>query len=419
MVVIVVGLNHRTVPLDVLERMTVSSAQLPKALDDLLSRSQVAEAVVLSTCHRTEVYLAAERFHPAVSDVRNFLSALAFLPPEEFAGHLYEYHDEVAVTHLFEVVSGIDSVVLGESEIVGQVRSAWEVARAQKAAGPTLSGLFRHALEAGKRARSETSIARHITSVSQAAVAMAAERLGTLEGRSVLVLGAGDMGETMAVALAGAGVADVLVANRTRAKALALARRVGGRGITLDELPAALAGVDVLLTSTGAPDFVLDRDTLEAIVAGRAGRPLLIVDIAVPRDVDPGVASLPGVTLLDMDDLKSFVAVGIDKRRNEIAKVRAILAEEVARYEARSVAREVTPTVVELRERAEAVRAAELARFRARLDALTDDQRAVVEELTKGIVAKLLHEPTARLKGAAGEPSGRRLNEALRTLFDL
>ena len=419
MVVIVVGLNHRTVPLDVLERMTVSPARLPKALHDLVSRDHVTEAVVLSTCHRTEVYVAAERFHGAVQDVRNFLSELASVPPETFGDHLYAYYDEAAVAHLFGVVSGLDSVVLGESEIVAQVRSAWDAGLANGTAGSALSGLFRHALEVGKRARSETGIARRVTSISQAAVAMAAERLGELAGRRILVLGAGDMGESMAVALVGSGVTDVLVANRTRSKAAALARRIGGQGITLDEVPATLADVDLLLTCTGAPGVIIEHADVEELAAAREERPLLIVDVAVPRDVDPGVAALPGITLLDMDDLKAFVAEGIDERRKEVARVQAILADEVDRYAARVTVREVVPTVTALRERAEELRAAELERFRSRLDGLDPRQREAVEALTRGIVAKLLHEPTVRLKDAAGDSSGSRLSDAVRTLFDL
>jgi glutamyl-tRNA reductase len=418
-VVIVVGLNHRTVPLGVLERMAVPAERLPKALDDLVSREHIAEAVVLSTCHRTEVYAAAERFHGAVSDIRNFLSELAGIPPEDFADHLYAYYDDAAVAHLFGVASGLDSVVLGESEILGQVRRAWEAARDLGAAGTALSGLFRHAAEVGKRARTETGIGRHVTSLSQAAVAMATHRLGSLAGRRILVLGAGDMGESMAVALAGSGVSEVLVANRTRSRATALARRIGGRGIALGEVPAALASVDLLLSSTGAQEVLLGRDDFERAVAARGGRPLLIVDVAMPRDVDPAVGSLPGVTLLDLDDLKAFVAAGMAERRKEVAKVRAIITEEVGRYLARSVAREMAPVITELRERAEAIRTAELARFAGRLEGLDERQREAVEALTRGIVAKLLHQPTVALKEAAGDPAGLRLAEALRALFDL
>lgn len=419
MAVIVVGLNHRTVPLHVLEQMAVSGDALPKALDDLTGRPNVTGAVVLSTCHRTEVYAEAERFHGAVGDVRNFLAAHAGLAPEDFGDHLYAYYDEAAVAHLFSVVSGLDSVVIGEGEILRQVRTAWDVSRELGTAGPVLSDLFRHALEVGKRARTETAISRHVASVSQAAVAMAADRLGDLAGRTVLVLGAGEMGEAMAVALAGNGGASVLVASRTGEKADAVAERVNGAAVAVGDVRARLVDVDVLLTSTNTPGTVLGRDDLEPIVRARAGRPLLIVDVAMPRDVDPGVAGLAGVTLLDLDDLKAFVASGLDERRKEVGRVQAIIAEEVERYTARSTAREMAPAITALRDLAESIRVAELDRHRRRLEGLDDAQREAVESLTKGIVAKLLHEPTVRLKSVAGEPAGQRLTEALRTLFDL
>jgi glutamyl-tRNA reductase len=417
--VVVVGLNHRTVPLDVLERMTVSDARLPKALADLCGRENVSEAVVLSTCMRTEIYVVAEKFHAALAEVREFLSRLGFTAPEDFADHLYSYYEDGAVRHLFRVAAGLDSAVVGEHEVLGQVRSAWEAARAEGACGPVLSTLFRHAVEVGKRARSETGIGRGATSVSAAAVAMAEERLGSLAGRSLLVLGAGDMGEGMAVALASKGVGSVLVANRTWDRAEALAARVGGRAVHLGSLAAALAEVDVLLTSTGASSVLVELGDLAPVMGQRQGRPLLIVDVAVPRDVDPAVASLDGVTLLDMDDLRAFAARGLAGRQREIARVEEIVAAEVERYAAVSTAREVAPLVVALREAAESVRAAELDRFAARLAELSPAEREAVEALTRAIVQKLLHAPTVQLKDAAGTPRGERLADALRTLFEL
>ena len=416
---IVVGLNHRTVPLEVLERASVGPALLPKALHDVTARDGVGEAVVLSTCHRTEVYATAERFHAAAQQIRDFLAEWGGVAPESLTDHLYTYHDDAAVGHLFGVVAGLDSVVLGESEIVSQVRAAWETSRREGASGGQLATLFRAALEAGKRARTETAIARNITSVSQAAVAMAGKRLGGLAGRRIVVLGAGEIGERTVIALSGAGVTEILVANRTRSRAAALAARVGGRGIPLDELPGALAGADVLVTCTGATTFVLSADDLELVAAERRGRELLVVDVALPRDVDPAASHVDGITLLDLDDLKRFVAVGLDGRRREVARVRDILAEEVERFHATSAARTVAPAIVDLRARAEAIRAAELERFRTRFESLDEREREAVDAVTKAIVAKLLHEPTVRLKAAAGDASAARLADALRALFDL
>jgi glutamyl-tRNA reductase len=417
--VVVIGLNHRTAPLDLLERMTIGDGQLPKALHDLCTREHISESLVLSTCNRTEVYAVAERFHGAYSDIRGFLADFSFLPPEDFSDHLYVHYDSAAAAHLLAVTAGLDSAVLGESEIQGQVKVAWERAREQGTAGPALNLLLRHALEAGKRARTETGIARNIASVSQAAVAMTGQRLGGVAGRTVVVLGAGEMGEGMAVALAGAGAGDVLVANRTQARATELAARVGGRAVPLVELPERLADVDVLLTSTGSRAPMIERADLEPVMAGRADRPLLIVDIAVPRDVDPAVAEVPGVTLLDMDDLRGFAAAGVAERRREVAAVEAILDDELERYLGATSAREVAPMIVALRDRAEAVRSAELDRLRGRYDDLDERQLGMVDAVTRGLVAKLLHQPTVVLKDAAGSPRGDRLVAALRELFEI
>ncbi len=419
MAVIVIGVNHRTMPLDQFERMTLDASRLPKALADVCSRANITEAVVLSTCNRTEVYAVAERFHGAYSDIRDFLAEHAFMAPEEFADHLYVHYDDSAVRHLFSVAAGLDSVVVGETEILGQVKSAWEVARAEGAAGSMLNMAFRHAVEVGKRARTETSIARHVASASAAAVAMAADHLGGLEHARALVVGAGEMGEGMVVALAGAGVSDVRIANRTPERAEALATRVGGSVLGLSEVPGALADVDLLLTSTGAHSLLLEQADLEPLLEARADRPLLIVDIAVPRDVDSSIGLLPGVTLLDMDDLRRFAEVGLKRRRGEVVAVQGIVNDELERFDAACSARAVAPLVATLHERAEQVRLDEVDRFSSRLDSLDDRQREAVEALTRGILGKLLHGPTVKLKDLAGTARGERLADALRDLYDL
>jgi glutamyl-tRNA reductase len=418
--VVVIGLNHRTAPLDLLERMNVPDGQLAKALHDLCSREHISEAMVLSTCNRAEVYAVAERFHGAYSDIRSFLAEHSFLPPEDFSDHLYVHYDSAAAAHLFSVTAGLDSAVLGESEIQGQVKQAWDRARGAGAAGPELNLLLRHALEGGKRARTETGIGRKVASVSQAAVAMARERLGGLADKTVLLLGAGDMGEGMAVALAGAGERiNLMVANRTQAKAVALAARIGAEPVALVDVPDRVADVDLLLTSTGSQAAIIERSDLEPVVRGRERRPLLVVDIAVPRDVDASVADIDGVTLLDMDDLRGFAAAGVAGRQGEVAAAQAILNDELERYLDASSAREVAPMIVALRERAEVVRRAELDRFRGRLDDLGSDQAYLVDAMTRRLVSKLLHQPTVVLKDAAGSPRGDRLVAALRELFEI
>ena len=419
MSVVVIGLNHRTVPLDLLERMTIDEARLPKALADLAARPNISEAVVLSTCNRTEAYVVAERFHGAYHDVRQFLSELSFLPPEDFADHLYVHYDGDCVRHLFEVTAGLDSAVVGEAEILGQARVAWEEAREEGTAGAGLNLLFRQAVEVGKRARTETAISRGVASVSTAAVAMAAEQLGSLEHRSILVLGAGDMGEGMVRALVANGVADVHIANRTWERAEDLAGRLAGRAVRLAELNDVLARVDLLLTGTGASSLMLEHGDFARVMAARHGRPLLVVDVAVPRDVDPSAAEVEGVTLLDMDDLRRFAEQGLSARQAEVGTVRALVDDEVERHLALASARQVAPLVGSLHRRGDDVVAAELERFRSRLTGLDDRQLEAVEALARGVVGKLLHGPTVQLKDAAGTPRGERLADALRDLFDL
>lgn len=396
--------------------MTIDEPSLPKALADIIGRDHVSEAVVLSTCNRIEVYVFAETFHGAFQNLRDFLSETAHVPPEQFIDSLYTHYEADAVSHLFSVACGLDSAVLGEHEIQGQVRNAWEMARVEGTCGTSLNAVFRHAVEVGKRARSETGISRHTTSVSQAAVALAAERLDGLAGRRLMVLGAGDMGEGMAVSLANSGVAEVIVANRTTDRAAELAQRVGGRAVSLNDMAVDLAAVDVLLTSTGASSLMLEHGEVADIMAQRGNRPLLIVDVAVPRDVDPAAGDLDGVTLLDMDDLRSFADRGLRERRAELDRVRSIIGHELDRYVDYSSAREAAPLVAAFRTRAEILRKEELDRHAAGLSPV---EREAVEAITRGVVGKLLHEPTIRLKDAAGSPRGDRLAEALRDLFDL
>lgn len=419
MPVLVVGLSHKTVPLELLERVAVPKARLPKALADLAGRDFLSEAVTLSTCHRTEVYAVADRFHGAVQDVRHFLSEHSFAPPEDLTDHLYTYHDDAAIEHLFKVTAGIDSVLIGESQILGQVRNAWEVARAEGAAGRQLGDLFRHALEVGKRARTDTGISRGITSLSQAALAMVKGRMGSLEGRRIIVVGTGEVGEGMVTDLAAASEAsEVLIANRTRDRAEKLAARVGGQAIDLESLPGALDDADVVFASSGAASLVLSTSDLRARSGGTC-RPLLVVDLGMPRNVEGAVGAVEGVTLLDLDDLRAFVDAGLDQRRREVNRVRAIVAEEVARFVTEASARQVSPTITALRAWAEDVRTAEIERNRARLASLDADQREAVEGLTRSLVAKLLHQPTVRLKESAGSGQGDRLTAAVGDLFDV
>ena len=399
--------------------MTVAPADLPKALHDLASAEHLSEAVLLSTCNRIEVYAYAERFHGGYADIRELLARHSGLPPETVADELYSHHDADAVQHLFSVAAGLDSVVVGEHEILGQVRDAWQAARDEGTVGAVLEPLFRRAVVAGKKVRATTGISHGITSLSHAAVALAQERLGTLAGRRVLVLGAGDVATGTLKSLANAGATDIAVANRTPERAKAAAASCGGRVVALDKVEPALVAADVVITTTGATDIVLEHSDIDEVMTRRGGAELLIVDVAVPRDVDPAVRGLPGVILLDMDDLGDFVRQGRAGREQEIDSVRAIVHGEVEHYLIEASAREVAPLIAALRARAHQVTTAELDRHASRLAGLSAAQRVAVESLLRGVVNKLLHEPTVRLKDAAGHARGDRLAEALRDLFDL
>ncbi len=419
MSIVVVGLNHRNVPLELLERMTIQKTDLPKALADLTSREHVTEAVILSTCNRIEVYAFAEKFHGGYEDIRNFFAEITHVAPEEFSDYLTGLYDADAVRHLFAVASGLDSVVIGENEILGQVRMAWEAATEELTVGPVLNPMFRHALQVGKRVRTETEISQKTTSVSQAAVAMADQRLGGLSNRRVLVVGTGKMGEGLARSLNAGGVSEILVANRTWENAVQVADRLHGKPVELNELPKHLTEIDVLLTSTGASSVILEHGDLNEVMRGRSERDLLIVDIAVPRDVDPAAGEIDGVTLLDMDDLRAFAEEGIQARRREITGVQAIIDVELDRYVDETTARSVAPLVAGLRDRAGEITENEFTRFASKLEELDESQRKVVEGLVAGVVGKLLHEPTVRMKDAAGTARGERLAESLRDLFNL
>lgn len=444
MSVLVVGANHRSAPLDLLERMSVTAERIPKLLHALDDGVDVSEVVLLSTCNRTEVYLVAERFHGAYAEVRDFFGDLTFLPPERFADSLYVHYDDQAVRHLFEVSAGLDSAVPGEHEILGQIRDAWEVARREGTARRDLNLLFRHAVGVGKRARTETSIARHVTSVSQASVIIAGERLAALSGAAAptdactaagaraglagaraVVVGAGAMGRGVAAFLADAGVSELTVVNRSADRAAELVLRLGStrddlavRHIGVEDLAAALGDADLLVSATGAPGVVVSPSDVAPALAGRS-TPLVVVDIAMPRDVDPAVGELGPVELIDMSDVAEVTEAGISRRRREVAAVTRIVDEELDRFATASDVRQAAPVITSLRERAESIRRLELQRADSRLGELTDVQRSAVEAMTRGLVAKLLHEPTVRLRDTSGSSRGDRLAASIRDLFDL
>jgi len=403
-----VGLSHSSTPVAVRERAFVP---LPQAGELARALAADGEAVCLSTCNRTELYLVGREAEPRALAA---LAEVSGLPEDELRGVVYRLGDEAAALHLFRVAAGLDSMVPGEGEILGQVRDAYEAG----APGPILDRLFRQALHAGKKVRAETAIGENPASVSSAAAALAQQVFGELDGCRVLLAGAGHVAELAARSLAARGAKVVFVANRSEERGRALAGRFGGTAIAFEEAPERLAEVDVLVSATGATGRTLGRDEVEAALRRRKGRPLFLIDLAVPRDLDPAIHELDGCFLYDIDDLESVVAAGLAGRRREAARAEAIVAAEAERFRQWLASREVVPEIASLRAWAEEVRTAELERARARLG-LSASQQAEVESVTARIVDKLLHLPTVRLKEAAAGASGGSYAEAVRHLFGL
>ena len=410
----VLGVNHRTAPLEVRERFAHGAHEVPGALARVIAAG-AAGGVLLSTCNRTEFYLVAEE-----EGVAEAVWALLGERLESGAAvreYGYIARDRDAVRHLYRVSSGLDSMILGESQIQGQVREAWEASRAQ--AGPVLHRLFQTALHVGARIRTETALGAGTASAASAAVAVAGKIFGDLAGRAALILGAGDMAELAATCLAAEGVQVTLVANRTHERARAIAERLGARALTLDEAWPHFATTDIALCSTAAPHAVVTWERVGAVIRGRRGRPLCILDLAVPRDVDPAVAQLENVFLYDVDDLQTVAAQATARRHEEVPAAERIVEEETDLFWAWYGGLGVVPVIKEFRSRMEALRAAEVERALRHLGHLPPEDRARVEQLSQALMNKFLHQPTVALKAAAEEGRGYGLLEALRRLFGL
>ncbi|MEA2509219.1 MAG: glutamyl-tRNA reductase [Actinomycetota bacterium] len=419
---VVVGLNHKTAPVGLLERLAIPEEMLPKALHHLTTYEHLLEGAILSTCNRLEVYAVATKFHGGAQDLRNFIAEFCHAAPEEFADHLYTYHDDAALRQLFRVAAGVDSLIVGESEILGQVRRALQAAADEGAAKRVISAAFTRALRVGKRVRTETAIGRNPASISSAAVELAKTAFPTrsLRGKTVAIVGAGKMGRLAARALGDAGANDVSVLNRNPERARELADLVGGRARGLEDLEGTVATSDILICSTTAPTMVIDRPLVERALDVRTSNdPLIIVDIAVPRDVDPSVAELPGVTLWDIDDLHAVVRSTVDGRSVEVVKAETVIDDETAGFLEWQRAASIGPAVAALLEKANSIRKSEVDRASGRLKELTADQHDAVDQMSRRIVAKLLHTPVSRSKELADSKQGQQYLDALRVLFDL
>ena len=411
--IIATGLNHRTAPLWVREALSLSYGQLPQALASL--KEQLGHGVVVSTCNRTEVYTVAPDGHHGSTALDSFYERQFGIPTGPIQPYLYTLEQEAAVRHLFRVTTSLDSLIIGESEILGQVRDAYSLASRHGSAGGVLAKLFHAALRVGKRARAETAIGRNALSISRACVAMARRRLGNLAHRRVLVVGAGDAGRLAARAARDAGVASLVLANRTPAHAQDLAGHLEAELAPLDALPDLLQGADLVISATGAPEFVVAAATVEKAMAARPDRPLCLIDVAMPRDVDPAAAQVPGVSLYTMEDMEMAAEANRKEREAETLRVEEIVDEEVARFHLWWQSLEVRPTVAAIRRRAEAVRANELQRALQALGALSGSDRARIEAMSKALVKKVLHQPTRSLYDRRDQA----LTRAARELFGL
>ena len=422
MSVLVVGLSHHTAPVSLLELASAPADQVPKLLADLLDAEHVAEAAVLSTCNRIEVYAVVTKFHGGVAEVSDLLAQHTGVDLDTLTPHLYVHYEDRAVAHLFTVACGLDSMVVGEGQILGQVKAALRDAQEGGAAGRVLNELIQQALRVGKRAHAETDIDRAGQSLVSVGLDLALRPLGGSLPDRALVVGAGSMSALAATTLARAGVADLRVANRTYEHALRLAQGVGGgevtaRAVPFADLVDALVDTDLVISCTGATGLVVGADVVAEAAARRGHRPQVVVDLALPRDVDPAVRDIPGVTLVDLERLADSLA-GAETAPDLVA-ARRIVAEEAATFVGWQRAVAVGPTVVALRSMAADVVDGELARLGARLPALDDAARLEIEQTVRRVVDKLLHAPTVRVKQLASEPGGQAYADALRELFDL
>ena len=423
MSLLVVGCNHRSADLALLERLAVPADELPKALTSLTGLEHVQEAVVLSTCNRVEIYASVSRFHPGLQELRGWLAERGDIHPQDLDDLQYSYHDDRAAAHLFAVAAGLDSMVVGERQIAMQVKQAMESAREERTARRVLQRLFRQAVRVGRRVRNDTAISRGASSMVDVGLDVAARRLGTsLSDRHVLLVGAGKMGGLTAQRLVDEAAGRIDVWNRSEDKAERLAQRTAGRIIDAGALQDAVAEADLVVCTTGAPEPVLDLDLVLAAMqdrhrAGHGDRPLVLLDLAMPRNVDARCHDVPGVEVVDIADVRAVADRGVTGE--VVAAARAIVDEEADRFLAWTRASEVEPTIRDLRDTAEQVRAAELQRLSGKLGSLDPRQREAVEALTRGIVNTLLHTPTVRLKELADRTGAQAHADALRDLFDL
>jgi glutamyl-tRNA reductase len=416
--ILTLGLNHRTAPVEIREKLAFPEPSLPEALDQLVRGYGLREAAILSTCNRSEIYVASDS-DQGLEQARSFLAESHGIDAQALKPHFYELSDAGAVEHLFRVACGIDSLVLGESQILSQVRQALETAQENGAARLLINRLFQTSLHVGKRARTETDIGRGQLSIGTAAVELASQIFERLEERQALLLGAGEMGELTAQYLVDAGIEKLWVANRTLSRAEGLAGRFGGQALDWEDLDQGLDQIDIVVSSTAATGFVIDAALLKEAMRRRRGRPLFLIDIAVPRDIDPEARHLDNVFLFDIDDLEKVVAANRQERENEIGEVKEVIEDELRQFLHWFNALGTGPLIKDLRRHSDELRQAEWARWQGKLAHLSEEDRQAVEGLLRGYANKMLHQPQTQIRSFANADDGYVRLDTVRRLFGL
>lgn len=411
------GVNHRTAPLDVRERFAIPEDRLPEALERLARLAGIEEALILSTCNRVEFLVRSTN---GSADLTPFLAEYFQQPAERFQSYLYSYREREAVRHVFRVASSLDSMIVGEPQILGQVKEAYATARAVGTVNSQLDALLTRAFAVAKKVRNETAVGSSAVSVASVAVDLAKKIFGSLKGRVVYLVGAGKMCELAARHLLAHGAASILVANRTFDRAARLAEKFNGRALPFEKLYETADQADIIISSTGAPHTIFRREHAEQFLHRRRNRPMFFIDIAVPRDVDPAVNDLDGIFVYDIDDLQQVVSSNLGNRSDEAVRANALIDEEVERFAARLLTADVVPTIVSLQEHFETIRQAEIDRVRGRLGTLSPEQDMAIEALSRGIIKKIMHTPIVTLKSAARERSeATTVVDVVRRLFNL
>ncbi|MBM7653050.1 glutamyl-tRNA reductase [Neobacillus cucumis] len=417
--IVVVGLNYKTAPVEIRERLTFNETDLVDAIKQLNGKKSILENIIVSTCNRTEIYAVVDQLHTGRYYIKEFLSEWFGIEQSEFSPFLFVYEDENAVDHLFNVTCGLNSMVLGETQILGQVRTSFMLAQEEETIGSVFNHLFKQAITLAKRAHSETDIGANAVSVSYAAVELAKKIFGSLENKHVLIFGAGKMGELAAQNLHGNGVKKVTVINRTFEKATALANRFNGVARDVAELEKSLAEADILISSTGAKDFVISKELMANVEKKRKGKPLFMVDIAVPRDLDPRIAELENVFLYDIDDLEGIVEANLQERQKAAAKIRLMIEKEIVDFNQWLGMLGVVPVISALREKALAVQAETMESLERKLPNLSDRDIKVLNKHTKSIINQLLKDPILQAKELAARPDADQAMELFMKIFNI